>query len=318
MTKKLYARQDFKPPYGDTLLEYLNNKKNLKRIKKDKVLYILPEEGELQPTFDSSFIKDLDIEFILCNYEFTKKLKDIKVTAWPNYFLYNVFYYRNSDFIDTETNNIKYLFTLLNGRPRDHRIHLMDVLAKYNLLESNPYTWHKISHDFKFKYWKQELKTLDGKFIHRNQYSFPKEMYQSVINLIPETAVDIPFISEKTWNPIIYKKPFIILGHPGIHCYLESIGYKLPRHVIDYSFDNESNTILRIEMIAKELRRLSTLDLKTLHKECKAITEHNHNLAKTQVLDEFDIPKIMYSLPYYREFIEDTIEMVKNNKKHDW
>jgi hypothetical protein len=311
----LFGRKDFSAPYGETLERYI--KRNLQLIKDNSLLYVLPEEGELQPDFQSKILKKLPIEFIFGTYRSASTHHKLKVTHWPNYFLYDTFYFRNCDIVDTVSNEVNSTFTLLNGRPRSHRGNLMDMLAKYNLLEDNYYTWHQMC-DHNFKYWKQEIKKLDGEFVHKNQYSYPRQMYQSLIELITETSTDIPFITEKTYRAIVFKKPFIVLGYPGIHRYLESIGYKLPRDVIDYSFDDQPDVNLRIDMIARELKRLSSLNLAELNDKMKNTVDYNYNLAKQHVTDKFGIPEVVLNFDYYKDLVDDAIKKVVENKKHKW
>lgn len=314
----LFGRLNFKPPYGETLLAYLNQGNNLEKIKKVGALYVLPEEGELQPNFNNDLIESLPIEFIFCSYGENEK-SNLKVIRWPNYFLYDFFVRRRSLIVDTNPEDIKYLFTLLNGRVRSHRVFLMDQLEKYDLLSENKFTWHsKYDSKMVFKFWNPQVTKLDGDHFQKSQYGYPNEMYQSLLELVSETSIDVPFISEKTYRPIVLKKPFIISGMRGVHKYLESLGYQLHRNIIDYSFDDEENWHLRTEMLVKELKRLSSLDFKKLHQDMKPVIEHNHNLAKQQVIDKVGIPDIIFNFSRYNKKINVAIENAKSGKHNPW
>jgi hypothetical protein len=82
---------------------------------------------------------------------------------------------------------------------------------------------------------------------------------------------------------------------------LKSKGYKLPSQ-INYEFDNEEDTDMRIKMIVEELHRLSTLDLQELNDSMKDVCEHNYKTACNFVLTHND-----YRMPvrqYYGNVIQ--------------
>ena len=78
------------------------------------------------------------------------------------------------------------------------------------------------------------------------------EYLQSNIDLVLEADIDTLFITEKTWKPIVFKKPFIIYGGKGIHSKLEELGFKLHIELFDYSFDNEDN---RLDLICEQVNK---------------------------------------------------------------
>mgnify|MGYP001181595221 FL=1 len=214
-----------------------------------------------------------------------KDLPNLTYEIWPYYFLYESIYYNNSV---KNKQQVDKLFLCMNYKPRIHRKKLLDELAKSNLLESNYFTWHqpKESYHYKpdlfdedlyeWKYWQPKQTYLEG--TTWDQYAPPEEMGKCVINLVTESFLHCPFLTEKTWNSIISKKPFIILGNLGIHRHLETLGFKLPTQ-INYSFDSVADKDLRIKMIVDELKRLSTKDLNELSESMDNIVEHNYRHA---------------------------------------
>lgn len=235
------------------------------------------------------------------------KFKNIDFDIWPWYFIFESAYHSRV-ILDLP---VEKLFICMNYKPRIHRKKLLDQLAKVDLLDSNYITWHqpKPSEHFKpdhfdedpytWENWNPEARYLEG--IQWDQYCVPDQMFSSVINLVSESFTNCPFVTEKTWNAIFSKKPFIILGYPGIHKFLKSKGYKLPSQ-INYEFDNEEDTDMRIKMIAEELHRLSTLDLQELNDSMKDVCEHNYKTACNFVLTHND-----YRMPvrqYYGNVIQ--------------
>jgi hypothetical protein len=64
-------------------------------------------------------------------------------------------------------------------------------------------------------------------------------------------------------------------------------------NVIDYSFDSEDNLDKRCDMIAKELKRLSSFDVVWLQKEL-AETERYNQLHASELMKSIKIPEIIH------------------------
>ena len=106
-------------------------------------------------------------------------------------------------------------------------------------------------------------------------------------SIVAETVVDhtLPlFITEKTFKPVAFRHPFIILGQPNVLRWLRYLGFETFNNLFDESYDTVSNIDNKLEMIDKNICNF----LKTPY---DALTEqkiaHNHNLFfdQTQVLD---------------------------------
>lgn len=297
---KKYKKWYIWGPALHTIQEFCEN-----LSKKDSVKLFCPEEYEINGndiTYKEigKLCKDLEIVFGAYDEKYYKNKTDIfeckntKLTLWKNYFLYHVLDQWDSEHLPINK-KITSLYTCMNHRPHEHRILMIDTLARENLLIDNYITWHLLDEDVKksFQYWKPEITTLDE--INTDcqfhiPVKFPDQMYSSLLDLVNETTVSDPFITEKTYNAIVYKKPFIIFGYPGAHKYLEKMGFKLPRHVIDYGFDEIQDTKERCEKIVQELKRLSKLDLNLLNKQMKNIVDHNQKHAFNIIKNQYGIP----------------------------
>lgn len=89
------------------------------------------------------------------------------------------------------------------------------------------------------------------------------------------------FLTEKTFKPIAYKHPFILLCDPYSLKLLKQLGYKTFHPFIDESYDNEPNDTKRMKMILNEVNRLSNLSKSELFEfidNVKEITNHNYNV----------------------------------------
>lgn len=233
------------------------------------------------------------------------------VECWPWYFLFASKLHTHN--MDNAKHTADKLFCCMNYKPRLHRKVMMDKLAKYDLMD-NYITWHTppmpsspignvyqkwgmfndlmdtlIEPKYDYKHWHPKYLTFDSEW---HQYSVPIEIGKSAINLVTETDYNKPFITEKTWNPILWGKSFIIMGNTGIHKHLVDQGFVLP-DVIDYTFDSEDNLDKRCDMIAEELKRLSSFDVVWLQKELEEAEQHNQKHAH-RLMEQIKIPEIIH------------------------
>jgi hypothetical protein len=89
------------------------------------------------------------------------------------------------------------------------------------------------------------------------------------------------FLTEKIFKPIANMHPFIVLGRPKTLSYLKDLGYKTFDNIIDESYDEETEDILRMMMIIKEIKRLCNLSTNELEQflfHAKEVCEYNYEL----------------------------------------
>lgn len=120
---------------------------------------------------------------------------------------------------------------------------------------------------------------------HNNHSKFVEEHFaESYLNLVLETHLDVDqsrgaFLTEKTFKPIKHCQLFIIIGAMGSIEKLRTMGYKTFDHVVDHSYDKESNNTRRWDMAMTEAERLIQDDqLHLLYQDCEADLTHNQNL----------------------------------------
>lgn len=180
--------------------------------------------------------------------------------------------------------NYKYHFVSLNSYAHRHRMEMMDILAMYDLIDSNAISWRNLlPYPYKYQFWQDKVLQLTDNFNNDNSwYDLPKEYSESFCQLVvesdPENAL---FVTEKTVTPLLLGKPFLVASCPKFHKFLESLGYQLYTEIFDYSFDDEPNQTIRFCMIADNLRKISTVplnELKHLREKIKDKLIHNRNL----------------------------------------
>lgn len=141
-----------------------------------------------------------------------------------------------------------------------------------------------------------QIKSLPDLFIDRNilddtciqiENSISKYYSETYFSIVSETYFyDSPelengiFLSEKTFKPMIYKHPFIIIGPPYLIATLKELGYKSFSPFIKEDYDSETNHSKRLLMILNEVERLCKLggdELVKFIEGCKSICEYNQN-----------------------------------------
>lgn len=208
---------------------------------------------------------------VLIKFELFKKFK---LHYWETFWLSQTYNIQHSNLEQPFVNDYNFCIVSLNNRPHIHRCLMMDLMSKYNLIDNNAISWHEakynsenfgniltsVARGYNYKYWTPKVLTLDNQYVTvGNQNLLPKEYWTSFCQLVIESTVDVPFITEKTCMPLFYMKPFIVAASKGYHKVLERMGFKLYTELFDYSFDSISNDTQRFEAIATNLARINSL-----------------------------------------------------------
>lgn len=87
-------------------------------------------------------------------------------------------------------------------------------------------------------------------------------------------------LTEKTFKPIVARRPFILVAAPGNLDYLKSYGFKTFNYWIDESYDTIQDPDQRIQAITQELKKLCTLtstELQRMYQEMQDVLDYNFN-----------------------------------------
>ncbi len=73
--------------------------------------------------------------------------------------------------------------------------------------------------------------------------------------LVQDTSIDDFgfYITEKVWKSMLYERPIIIWGQPGVNHYLKEMGFKLYDKYFDLTFDIEKDHSVRLQLLLKEI-----------------------------------------------------------------
>lgn len=190
-----------------------------------------------------------------------------------------------------------YPFISLNNKSHDHRCAMIDMMAKYNLLDKGIVTWNKTPYpniSYKFQHYDNSFRGLNDNFVNvLDSFLICKEQHQSFLHVIGEATCAVPFITEKTVLPMLYKKPFVTLSHSNWNDYLKNLGFELFDEIIDYSYDKIENLEDRADAMVRNISPLVNEDLDKLYLKLLPKLEHNYNRVWQIIRSKQYIPELI-------------------------
>ena len=136
--------------------------------------------------------------------------------------------------------------------------------------------------------------------IDKSQRFMNPSWYDSTYcSLVIETSqVQPTFVTEKSYKPIAYFHPFMIIGSPGTLAFLRQAGFETFDNLFDESYDSVHDLHQRLDIINSNLLHidLTNYDTLTLDK-----LSHNHhrffdeNFVKNSMISELVTPLIAYA-----------------------
>jgi hypothetical protein len=92
---------------------------------------------------------------------------------------------------------------------------------------------------------------------HRVDVSVSHPVYsECCVNIVTETVVHLPWLSEKTCKPFVARQIPIIVGAAGVNRFLEDVGLDMFSDIVPWkSWDSESDNTLRVEKIAEFVKQ---------------------------------------------------------------
>ena len=199
-------------------------------------------------------------------YRILKKegVKNLRVDTWPTFWINYSDQCITHDWIQPpDTSKFKYPFICLNNRGHLHRAHVIDQLAKEDLLDKGVVTWHDFLHEtenFEFKYFNKQVIKIDDDFDTKlDSFLIPKQFHESLFHCVTECCHQTIMLSEKTAIPIMAKKPFVAIGGQHYNKFLQELGFELYDEIVDYSFDSVEDVGERARLFVQNVKRISKL-----------------------------------------------------------
>lgn len=267
----------------------------------DKVILISANEWEYKSIMGlhwSEFIrittqKNIQVELIAgLNKLLTPVpvLPNVNVIYWDKYWLIKTYAMVNHV---PRPSEYKYHFISMNNAAHSHRCHLLDLVAKHDLVKDNAISWlngRAYDDPYEWRYHTPVTTQLNEKNVMWDQYILPREYDESFAQLISESTMQAIELSEKTATPLMIGKPFISAAAPGVSNLMTELGFELYTEMFDYSFDMIDDQEKRFDLIVENFKRLSETPLKELSSLYDAIKPkllHNQNRMR-EIAFDFD------------------------------
>jgi len=229
--------------WGDAPNEYFDTKYhqvecliNSKKISKILFFNFVDEFDERwAPIIQNCRIKLGEYNVKLIGYSPWKN--DLNFQFWP--LAVNRYFTKYSE-KELEIGKIKHYYLCYNRKPHEHRVKLYRRLRKYNLLKKGIFTLGNNNHKDSITFGENEYGGMKDAFKVESyeSYAIPNDLMSlgnlkiwnmSFLNIITETRYQkqgYPFLTEKTFKPIIGMRPFLILGPNGTVDWLHDNGFK--------------------------------------------------------------------------------------------
>lgn len=296
--------------------EFLNDpyfKNLLNNIGEEELVLVDVSEDPLNFSVQNTLIKDKRFIIITANplyfYEFAaqssllKKICPYKTIFFNKLFRHtkaNYYLKRNVNYINLK----KKRFLLMSRRDTFYRRLTNYFVHKFNLFEHGYVSHNRIDEQqSNVDYYLELHKDILGDYDDCHEYSLKRHYldnpaskenatidfnaYVNYLNhvqfeIVTETVMysSCMFISEKALKPIIYKKPFMLIGSVNSLKYIQKLGFKTFHPIINEDYDSENNNVLRLEKLLREAKRLCSKSYEELEKDflsIQDIIEHNYN-----------------------------------------
>lgn len=207
--------------------------------------------------------------------------------------------------------NIDYEFEkmgiVMNNYPKRHRQIFFKHLENQEILSESYWSWiTPISREPDSNWFNDEeifsketeKKTLPSQPNISSEKSTEFELYTPIeykktfLDIVSETSIDVPFITEKTYRPLLFGKPFIVNACKGFYSSLQSLGFKLYDELFDYSFDLIDDNEERILAVSKEISKIKDEDYDYLWNLIYDKIKFNQQRCFEIIENEIGVPQI--------------------------
>ena len=223
-----------------------------------------------------SYELDLDFKYNVVSLNCTRKphrIDLLRALQGEERFIYSYYPFEDEDQINSFFKD-------------DGEVELLNELTELNETDKNKKPLKERTREDLLEEW--ELKQQS------REESVPLEYIESCIDLVTEAYCISAgtVLTEKAYKPMLYKKPFIILGPRYIHQAFKNMGFKLYDELFDYSFDDKPYKE-RLDSVITQIKGILKIPTSELIDRCKSLSEkreYNYKaLDKLQHIDMVDM-----------------------------
>lgn len=229
------------------------------------------------------------------DYYSSSPFKYVPINAFP-------FWLKHREKSEIINYNPDKLFLSYNRMPRTHRLLLLTLLNRHNLIDKGVVSLGNVTdatlHNFQnYHYPEAQTSASDLSFLKSISNTSPdgrnlvsenpapeitEDHYPTTfVSLVTETLTKGLFFSEKIYKPVLIGHPFILIGAKNQLAKFKEFGFKTFSQWWDESYDNLDSEYERIEKavrIVVELNKKSSEELIQIRKEMTPILVHNQQL----------------------------------------
>ena len=149
-------------------------------------------------------------------------------------------------------------YTILNRKPRPHRVEIMSALMHTGVLSRNHYSWSAERYDYSGSA-EIAVCTLDSQMADEADMWCPPALQfaDSAASVVLESNDDEIFVTEKTFIPLYQRRLPLVYAAEGFYNRLLGWGFEFPRE-INFNWDSISCVHTRRRYFIDELHRLET------------------------------------------------------------
>ena len=200
---------------------------------------------------------------------------------------------------------------------------------------NNSDLWNQFLYGYKGSHFIEKILPYAADILHAPIHLEPNQSYHRPNELIPgyeltlcelvsETDNSYVMLSEKTFRPLIFGKPFVVLGGAGQREGMQSLGFEEYNELFNYNIEMEfDNDYQKYEEIIKPLCDIDTspkalMDLKI---KLQPKVKHNQSVMIKRLFDDTLLPKKWMCPPWLNTdkdragplWIMDVRNRIKNN-----
>jgi len=268
--------------------------------------------------------------------------KESKIVPYNWYYFFHGFaaldWFRDAQYLPLLNNNFSNVFISLNRlvtKERSYRLSLVAELIDRDLARYGSISlmgkdfWRKEIEDVNTRLSPNQIKKISSTFINHDYNlildieNIPGwasanfgineiELFQnSFVHLVTETIFygEKLHLTEKIFRPIAICRPFILAGATHNLAYLKNYGFQTFDKWWDESYDEESDSEIRLSKILEiinQLSKLSTADLKDMYQEMLPVLKFN----KEHFFNDFRSTIV-------NELINNYIELLNNYNRRN-
>jgi hypothetical protein len=223
-------------------------------------------------------------------FEQTRKYNGNELHLKGKWFFWANEYYLNTEFgrdkLETFSTTKSKLALMPMGRVRDHRTQVVNKLKPL----------------LKNIYWSYRERGVNLPFDKdlRDRYLEPLWYQDTYTSVVCETAVlGEMFVTEKTFKPLCYNHPLLIVGNQYTLKALREQGFATFDNIFDESYDEEEDVSKRIDSVYNNL--MSIDDLRYDSETIKRIKHNREHFYNKQRVDEIITNEIVNPILEYAE-----------------